>query len=89
VARLVGPTRGEVYVPNGARNSISRVAPGEYVIYVRYGTPGRYRYTRGDRFHVEEYGRNYSSITITLHTVPVGNYSYRDSSEAEFEQSLR
>jgi hypothetical protein len=86
VVRLVGPTRDEVYVPNGGQSSIRRVAPGEYVIFVRFGTAGAYRYTRGDPFHVQEYGANHSSITITLHTVPTGNYNYHEGSEAEFNQ---
>jgi hypothetical protein len=86
---LVGPTRQDVYVQHSGRSSIRRVAPGEYVLYVRYGTAGGYRYTRGDRFHVQEYGLDYSVITITLHAVPSGNYAYREISEDEFNQASR
>jgi hypothetical protein len=89
LVRLVGPTREDVHVSSGGRSSISRVAPGQYVVYVRYGTTGAYRYTRGEYFSVQEYGPNYSHITLTLHVVPSGNYSYRESSEAEFNLALR
>jgi hypothetical protein len=89
VVRLVGPTRGEVFVPNGGSASIDHVAAGSYVIYIRYGNPGQYRFTRGDRFEVEGIGRTYSTITITLHKVPWGNYGSRDSSENEFNQALQ
>jgi len=87
--RLVGPTQDEVYVANGGQGSIHRVAPGAYVVYIRYGAAGAYRYTRGEHFTVQEVGLNYSNIAITLHTVPSGNYRYRASSEAEFNQAFR
>ena len=89
LVRLVGPTPEDVYVANGGRSSIRRVAPGEYVVYIRYGAAGAYRYTRGEHFTVQEVGPNYSNIAITLHTVPSGNYRYRESSEAEFNQAFR
>ncbi len=87
VVRLVGPTGGEVFVPNGNRNSIHRVAGGSYIIYVRYGNPGAYRYSAGDRFEVQDSGRSYSQTMITLHTVPSGNYRSRVSSEDEFNRA--
>jgi hypothetical protein len=84
LVRLIGPTRAEVHVPNGGSNSIHRVAPGHYVIRVRYGTPGQYRYAEGQRFEVQGSATSYSHVTITLHTVPAGNYAMHSSSEAAF-----
>jgi len=84
LVRVVGPTRGEVSVPNGMQNSIYDVAPGRYLIYVRYGTPGSYRYSEGDTFEVQGSSTTYSKVTITLHTVAAGNYSVHGSSEAAF-----
>ncbi len=89
LVRLVGPTLGEVFVPNGGRNSIYHVAAGNYFLLVRYGNAGQYRCIRCDRFDVQEFGNTYSTIGITLHTVASGNYGYRDASEAEFNQALR
>ncbi len=84
LVRLVGPTRAEVDVPNGTRKSIHSVAPGRYVIRVRYGTPGRYRYTEGEPFEVEASAFSYSHVTISLHMVSNGNYTMRPSSQAAF-----
>lgn len=84
LVRLVGPTRAEVYVANGSRNSIRRVEGGHYFIRVRFGTPGDYRYIQGDAFDVRATSNSYSMITITLHGVVGGNYGSRASSEAEF-----
>jgi hypothetical protein len=89
LVRLVGPTQEGVYVANGGQGSIRRVAPGVYAIYIRYGAAGAYRWTRGEYFTVQEVGLSYSNIAITLHTVPSGNYRYRESSEAEFNQAFR
>lgn len=87
VVRLVGPTPAEVHVANGGRNAIRRVAPGEYVVYIRYGVAGACRYTQGERFTVREAGLEYSNIAMTLHTVPGGNYRYHESSEDEFNRA--
>jgi len=84
LVRLVGSTRAEVYVPNGGRNSIHRVAAGHYVIHVRYGAPGHYRYAEGDAFNVTGTATSYSRVTITLHTVTAGNYAIGTSSAAAF-----
>jgi len=84
LVRLVGPTRAEVSVPAGGRNSIHRVAAGHYVIYARYGTSGNYRHTRGDSFDVRGGGSGYSHVTITLHMVPAGNYAMHGSTASEF-----
>jgi hypothetical protein len=85
--KLVGPTRRLVEVTNGGSKSVS-VEGGEYYILTRYGTPGHYRFTRGDAFHVVHQGNSAgercSAITITLHKVVNGNYGSRDSSPDEF-----
>ena len=84
LVRLMGPTRAEVLVPNGSRNTINRVAAGHYVIRIRYGSEGSYRYTEGDHFDVRGSGMSYSRVTITLHGVVAGNYSMHGSSAADF-----
>lgn len=84
LVRLVGPTRGEVYVPNGGRGAIQNVAAGHYLIYTRYGNPNQYRYTQGDHFDVHGSGMTYSHVTITLHSVPAGNYSMHGSDAGTF-----
>ena len=80
----MGPTRAEVLVPDGGRNSVHRVAAGHYVIRVRYGAEGNHRYTEGDHFDVRGSGMSYSQVTITLHGVVAGNYSMHGSSAANF-----
>ena len=65
------------------------MAAGSYVIYIRYGNPGGYRYSQGDRFNVTDSGRTISNVSITLHTVDSGNYALRGSSEDEFNQAVR
>ncbi|MFH1919873.1 MAG: hypothetical protein ABIP48_08320 [Planctomycetota bacterium] len=82
--RLVGPTRAEVNVPSGGQDSIRFVAPGSYLIRVRSGTLGNYRYSEGDTFDVTQMDTTYSLVTVTLHPTPGGNYSVRDSSAADF-----
>lgn len=85
LVRLVGPTRGEVEVPNGQQRSIEKVAAGRYLIRVRSGMPGRYHYWEGDAFEVRASATTYSQITITLHPVVHGNYPTRPISAASFE----
>ena len=89
LVRLMGPTRAEVFVPNNGRNAINRVAAGHYVIRVRYGTEGNYRYTEGDHFDVRGSGTSYSRVTITLHGVASGNYSMHGSTAADFAAAAR
>ena len=83
LVRLAGPTSGLVGVPNGAARTVE-VSGGEYRIYVRYGEPGRYHYTKGDPFTVYEGRDGVDVITITLHKVANGNYGSRPSDAAEF-----
>src|SRR3989304_2658687 len=73
LVKLIGPTQAEVKVPNGAKVGADTLA-GRYIIKVRYGTPGRYRYSKGEEFEVKETATTRSEITITLHKVVAGNY---------------
>lgn len=47
VVRLAGPTSGFVTAPTSASRTVE-VAGGAYRIYIKYGTAGKYYYTRGD-----------------------------------------
>jgi len=85
LVKLIGPTRGVVPVPNHSRAGIN-VEAGEYYILVRYGLPGHYSYSKGQRFSVEQSGDSYSVITITLHKVVNGNYESRPVDPTEFER---
>src|SRR5215210_3582922 len=53
LVKLVGPTKHSVEVGNGNSQTV-RVAGGEYHMLVRYGTEGKYRYSKGDPFKVHE-----------------------------------
>jgi hypothetical protein len=83
LVKLVGPNRSEVSVPNGQSRTVS-VAAGDYYILVRYGEPGKYRYSRGDRFRIDQEPGYYFETSITLHKIVNGNYGSRDSNQNEF-----
>jgi len=83
LVKLVGPSHKVVQVPTGAKRTVTATA-GEYHIKARYGTPGRYRYARGDNFRITETATQRSQISITLHKVIGGNYGTRAISEKEF-----
>jgi len=83
LVRLIGPTKSDVQVPNGAKAGVDAAA-GKYIIKVRYGTPGNYRYAKGEEFEVTETAAARSETTITLHKVVAGNYDAKPISEAEF-----
>lgn len=83
LVKLVGPTKTEVEVPNGAKVGAD-VAAGQYTIKVRYGTPGNYRYSKGEEFTVTETATARSETTITLHKVVAGNYDSQPITEAQF-----
>jgi hypothetical protein len=85
VVKLVGPTRCVVPVANRSRAGV-HTPSGAYYILVRYGVAGRYSYTKGQKFSVEESGSSYSAITITLHKVVNGNYESHPIGPAEFER---
>ena len=73
LVKLVGPTPANVEVPSGNKASTDAAA-GRYIIKVRYGTAGKYRYTQGEEFQVAESATTRSEVTITLHKVVGGNY---------------
>jgi hypothetical protein len=88
VVRLVGPSRREIFVPDGQQATLSGTRAGHYRLYARYRTDdGDYRYVAGDHFDVEASANTYSRITITLHGVIHGNYGSWPSSKAEFDQA--
>ena len=88
VVRLAGPTAGMVEVPDAGTRTVT-VRGGTYQIFVRYGQPGKYRYTRGAPFTVAESANGVEEVTITLHTVVNGNYGSSPSNEAEFSGGKR
>jgi hypothetical protein len=83
LVRLVGPTALFQPVPDGTARTVA-VRGGRYEIFVRYGTPGGYRYSRGEAFSVRESAEAVEHIAITLHAVVNGNYETEPSDEAEF-----
>ena len=86
LVKLVGPTPTKVVVPNDAKETV-RVGPGTYYILVRYGaTQGKYTYSKGRSFNVEESESSFAVITITLHKVLGGNYETRPIPASEFER---
>ena len=83
LVKLIGPTKTDVAVPNGAKAGVDAAA-GKYTIKVRYGTTGDYRYSKGQEFEVTETPTARSETTITLHKVIAGNYDAHPISESEF-----
>lgn len=83
LVKLSGPTQRQVEVPNGA-NAETDATVGRYFIKVRYGTPGKYRYSKGEEFEVTETATTISETMITLHKVPAGNYGSEPISQEEF-----
>ena len=83
LVKVIGPTQTEIDVPNAAKVGTDAAA-GRYVIKVRYGTPGNYRYSKGDEFTVTQTATARSETTITLHKVVAGNYDARPISAEEF-----
>jgi hypothetical protein len=87
LVKLIGPTQTEVEVPNGAKVGVDAAA-GQYIIKVRYGTSGRYRYSKGDKFDVKGTVTTRSETTITLHKVVAGNYDSHPIPEKEFAEGV-
>jgi len=83
LVKLKGPTSSEIEVPDGTKQAVQASA-GKYFIKVRYGVQGKYHYTKGEEFTVEETATTRSKITITLHKVVNGNYDSRPINEEEF-----
>lgn len=83
LVKLVGPTETTVNVADGGQATVN-AAPGRYVIKVRYGQSGKYRYMQGDPFEITQTATSYSKIRITLHTVSGGKYGMSPIGEDEF-----
>ncbi|MFC1462660.1 hypothetical protein ACFLQU_03550 [Verrucomicrobiota bacterium] len=86
LVKLIGPTPREVDVPVGQRRTVT-VAAGQYHIKTRYGTPGKYRYTKGDEFIIKSSAKSRSETSITLHKVAHGNYSSQTISAVDFDSA--
>ena len=85
LVKLVGLSRRLVQVPDGQDRRV-KIASGNYVIYVRYGNKGHYRYTKGESFEIRQVTGGYIEARLTLHGVVNGNYSVAGSSKEEFER---
>lgn len=85
LVKLVGPSRRVVEVPDG-QDSRVKIPSGSYVIYVRYGNKGHYRYTKGESFEIRQVAGGYIEAQLTLHGVVNGNYRTEGSSKKEFER---
>lgn len=85
LAKTVGTTRDTVFVPHGSQRRVP-VAPGDYYILVRYGSSGRYTFSKGREFAIEGHDSSYTEVTITLHKVANGNYPVFPVSQAEFDR---
>ena len=83
LVKIVGPTTTEVEVPTSTKKGADVIA-GDYTIKIRYGAPGNYRYTQGEKFSVTQTATARSVVTITLHKVVDGNFSTKSISEADF-----
>jgi hypothetical protein len=85
LVKLIGQTAHAVTVLNNSKETL-QVGPGNYYILVRYGSAqGKYTYSKGRPFNVEESSDSYSVITITLHKVLGGNYETRPTTASEFD----
>ena len=82
LARLVGPTRGEVALDDGQGGSIRYVRPGTYAFVVRLGSEDDESYARTEEFKVPDLAR----MTITIGAIEQGE-AVRHSSKAEFDAS--
>ena len=83
LVKLIGPTSKDVEVANGAKTDVDAAA-GRYVIKIRYGTPGNYRYSQGEEFTVTQTANVRSETSIILHKVVAGNYGSHPISETDF-----
>jgi hypothetical protein len=85
LVKLIGPTTSDVEVPDSSKQSVQALA-GKYFIKVRYGVQGKYHFTKGQEFTVDQTPTTTSEITITLHKVVAGNYESGPISEDEFNK---
>lgn len=85
LVKLVGPSRRVVEVSNGSNVTVN-IAGGSYCVFVRYGKGPKYRYTKGETFHIHDSATSYTEATLTLHGVINGNYHTYGSSSDEFNR---
>ena len=87
LVKLLGPATRVTDVPNGQRRTVYVAPGGQYFIKTRYGADSEhYRYVRGDPFEVTATAKQYSVISITLHSVVNGNYPTHPDSAEDFDQ---
>src|SRR5882762_2634508 len=82
LAKFRGPTAGSISIPAGGSRTV-QVRGGDYLALFRYGSAGRYSYSKVGPFQVVETDSEVSEITIVLHTV-AGNAQEQPSNEREF-----
>jgi hypothetical protein len=83
LAKFRGPTGGSISIPGGGSRTV-QVRGGNYLALFRYGSAGRYSYSKVGPFQVVETDSEVSEITIVLHTV-AGNAQEQPSNEREFD----
>lgn len=83
LAKLRGPSAGSVSIPAAGSRTAS-VRGGTYLALFRYGSGGRYSYTKVGPFEVVETDNEVSEITIVLHAA-AGNAQEQPSGEKEFD----
>jgi hypothetical protein len=83
VAKLRGPSSGSLSISAAGSRTIN-VRGGNYLALFRYGSGGRYSYTKVGPFQVVETDSEVSEVTIVLHAV-AGNAQEHPSNEREFD----
>ena len=82
LTKFRGQTEGSFSIPGGGSRTV-QVRGGNYLALFRYGSAGRYSYSKVGPFQVVETDGEVSEITIVLHTV-AGNAQEQPSNEREF-----
>ena len=82
LTKFRGPTGGSISIPAGGSRTV-QVSGGNYLAFCRYGSAGRYNYSKVGPFSVVENESEVSEITIVLHTM-AGNTQEQPSNEREF-----
>jgi hypothetical protein len=83
VAKFRGPSSGSMSISARGSRTIN-VRGGNYLALFRYGSGGRYSYTKVGPFQVVETDSEVSEVTIVLHAV-AGNAQEHPSNEREFD----
>jgi len=82
--KLIGPTYEEIIIPKDGSAKVP-VSTGLYTFRVRYGANGSYRYSRGQKFRVEENEQTWNQMTITLQMAEAEDFSAHPISRDRFE----